>query len=131
MNGQLSSWSNIESGLSQGSIRGPLLFLININHLSEGLTTNARYLAEEVILFSVVDNINLSTTKDVIFSRKIKKTSHHPLNFNNNSVKQVQFQKYLGVFLDGKMDFREHLKNMFKKVNKTISLLRKLQNNLP
>ena len=29
------------------------------------------------------------------------------------------------------MDFREHLQNMFKKINKTISLLHKLQNNLP
>ena len=37
----------------------------------------------------------------------------------------------MGVYLDGKLDFREHLQNMFKKINKTISLLRKLQNNLP
>ena len=62
----------------------------------------------------------------VIFSRKIKKTSHPPLNFNNNSVKHVQFQKHLGVYLNGKLDFHEHLQNMFKKINKTISLLRKL-----
>ena len=62
MNGQLSSQSNIESDLRQGSIRGPLLFLIYINHLSEGLTTNVRLFAEDVLLFSVVDNINLSAT---------------------------------------------------------------------
>ena len=37
----------------------------------------------------------------------------------------------MGVYLNGKLDFREHLQNMFKKINKTISLLRKLQNNLP
>ena len=29
--------------------------------------------------------------QEVVFSHKIKKTSHPPLNFNNNSVKQVQF----------------------------------------
>ena len=52
-------------------------------------------------------------------------------NFNNNFVKQQQFQKYLGVYLNGKLDFREYLRNTFKKVHKTISLLRKLQNNLP
>ena len=35
------------------------------------------------------------------------------------------------VYLDGKSDFFEHFQNILKKVNKTISLLRKLQNNLP
>ena len=44
----------------------------------------------------------MENEQEVIFSRKIKKTSHPPLNFNNNSVKQVQFQKYLGVYLEGK-----------------------------
>ena len=37
----------------------------------------------------------------------------------------------MGTYLDGKLDFPEHIQNMFKKINKTISLLRKLQNNLP
>ena len=69
--------------------------------------------------------------QEVIFSRKIRKTLHPPLTFNNNSVKEVQFQKHLGDYLDGRLDFHEHLQNMFKKINKTISLLRKLQNNLP
>ena len=54
LNGQLSSWSNIETGVPQGSILGPLLFLIYINDLSDGLTTNARLFADNVSLFSVV-----------------------------------------------------------------------------
>ena len=37
----------------------------------------------------------------------------------------------MGIYLDGKLNFREHLQNMFKKVKKTISLFCKLQNNLP
>ena len=151
--------SNIESGVTQGSIFSPLLFLIYINDLSEGLTINVRLFADTVSLFSVVDNINFSATNlnnnlskinawasqwkmtfnpdpnkqalEVIFSRKVKKTSHPLLNFNNKSVKQVHFQKHLGVYLEDKLDFREHLRNTFKKVNRIISLLRKLHNNLP
>ena len=81
-----------------------LLFFICINHLSEGFTTNVRVFAENVSLFSVVNNISLSATnlnrdlskidawaspwkmtfnsdfnkqaQEVIFSRKIKKTWH-------------------------------------------------------
>ena len=103
------SRSNIESGVPQGSILGPLLFMIYINNLSVGLTTNFRLFADNVSLFSVVDNINLSATnlnsdlgrikawasqwkvtfnpdpnkqvQEVSFSRKIKKTLHPPLNF--------------------------------------------------
>ena len=140
LNGQLSSWSNIETGVPQGSILGPLLFLIYINDLSDGLTTNTRLFADDVSLFSVVDNINVLATnpngdlskinawanqwkmtinpdpnkqaQEVIFSPEIKKTTHPPLNFNNNSVKQVQFQKHLSVYLDGKLDFCEHLRNI-------------------
>ena len=67
--------------------------------------------------------------KRVFFSRKIEKASHPPLKFDNNSVKQVQFQKHLGVYLEDELDFREYLRNIFKKVNRTIRLLRKLQNN--
>ena len=40
--------------------------------------------------------------QEVIFSRKIKMALHPSLNFINNSVKEVQFQKHLGVYLDGK-----------------------------
>ena len=114
LNGQLSSWPNIETGVPQGSILGPLLFSIYINDLSDGLTTNVRLLADDVSLFFVVDNINLSATnlnsdltkindwanqwkmtfnldpnkqaQEVIFSGKINKITHPPLNFKNNSV---------------------------------------------
>ena len=51
--------------------------------------------------------------------------------FNNNNVSQVNSQNNLGVILDIKLIFEEHLKNVFNKANKTIGLLRKLSNLLP
>ena len=62
-------------------------------------------------------------TQEVSFSRKIKNRSHLPLNFNNNSVKKVQFQKHLGVYLDDKLNLPEHLQNIFNMVKKTLCLL--------
>ena len=40
-------------------------------------------------------------------------------------------QTSLGMILDNKLNFQEHLKNILNKVNKTIGLLRKLQHILP
>ena len=51
--------------------------------------------------------------------------------FNNNNISQVNSQTHLGVTLDVKLTFEEHLKNVFNKTNKTIGLLKKLSNLLP
>ena len=61
-------------------------------------------------------------TQEVIFSRKIKSNIHPSLAFNNNIVSQANSQKHLGITLDFKLTFEEHLLNVF---------LHKLQNLLP
>ena len=60
LNGQVSTWKNINNGVPQGSILGPLLFLIYISYLAEGLTTNAKLLAYDTSLFSVVHDTHTS-----------------------------------------------------------------------
>ena len=57
LNGQCSNWSNIKAGVPQGSILGPLLFLAHINDLSVGLTTDAKLVADDTSLFSVVHDL--------------------------------------------------------------------------
>ena len=73
----------------------------------------------------------IKQAQEVIFSRKIQKTCYPSIYFNNKLVKQVPSQKHLGLILDNKLNFQEHLQNILNKVNKTIGLLRKLQNILP
>ena len=60
LNGQASPWVSIEAIVPQGSILGPLLFLIYINDLSDDLSTTAKLFADDTSLFSIVQNANTS-----------------------------------------------------------------------
>ena len=60
LNGQSSSWTNVNAGVPQGFILGPLLYLIYINDLSDGFSSNAKLFANDTSLFSVVHDINTS-----------------------------------------------------------------------
>ena len=73
----------------------------------------------------------LKQAQEIIFSRKMTKTNHPILTFNDNPVHQVALQKHLGMPLDCKLNFEELLKTIVNKINKTIGLLRKFQNFLP
>ena len=60
LNGQTSSWTNVLAGVPQGSILGPLFFLIYINDLSDDLSSNPKLFADDTSLFSVVHDKNTS-----------------------------------------------------------------------
>ena len=60
LNGQNSSWANIEAGVPQSSIRVPLRFLIYIDDLPD-VSTNVKLFADDILLFSVVHDIAISS----------------------------------------------------------------------
>ena len=115
--------------------------MIYINDLTEGLTTNVKLFADDKDLkiknnwaFQGKIDFNPGSTKqadEVIFSRKAKELYHPPLVFNNTSVSQSSSEKHVGVMLDSKLIFDEHLEMVSLKISKTLGLLRKLYNLLP
>ena len=63
LNGQNSHWTNVHARVPQGSILGPLLFLIYINDLADDLPSNLKLFANDTSLFSVVHDVNASARK--------------------------------------------------------------------
>ena len=138
---------------------GPLLFLVDINDLSIGLKSNPKLFADDTSLSSAIHDANASQIdlnedlhkinnlayqwkmsfnpdsskkgQEVIFRRKVNNVLHPSLTFNNVDVGQIRSQKHLGMFLDFKLSFNEHLETVFAKVNRGIAILRKLQTVLP
>ena len=60
LNGETSSWRPILAGVPEGSILGPLLFLIYINDLPNQLKSNAKLFADDTSLFTIVKDENES-----------------------------------------------------------------------
>ena len=59
LNGRMSSWQNVYAGVPQGSVLGPLLFLIYINDLPDELTSMCKMFADDTsLLSSVIDKNN-------------------------------------------------------------------------
>ena len=121
-------WASITAGVSQDSI----LFADNMSlfPVVHNLNTSMNILNEDL---NMIDDwatqwkmsLNPDPTKkaqEVIFSRKIKKPFHTPLNFNSTNVKQTAIQKHLGLILDSQ------LRTIFIKANQTITSLSETQN---
>ena len=60
LNGSHSSYSTIKSGVPQGSVLSPLLFLIYINNLERNIKSNIKLFADDTMLFSIVKDPTIS-----------------------------------------------------------------------
>ena len=159
LNGKCSNWAPIHSGVPQGSVLGPLLFLIYINDLECGIKSQIKFFADDTSLYSVVKDpitsaaelnhdlkiisewanqwkmsFNPDPTKpaeEILFSQKKNPVVHPPLFFNGVEVKRVTEHKHLGLILDPLLNFAAHIKEKSAKARKGIGLIKHLRSYLP
>ena len=127
LNGFYSDYSPIESGVPQGYVLGPLLFLVYINDLERNIKSNVKFFADDTMLFSLVKDFVTSAndlnhdidmiyqwahqwkmefnpdptklTTDIFFSCKKISVNHPQLIFNGSAVIQINEQKHLRLIV--------------------------------
>ena len=90
LNGQSSKWSLFQASAPQGSILGPLLFIVYIKNLPQGLRYNAKLFAEDTSLFSKITSPAISSSN---LDENLLKTTQWVYQwkmFNSYMTKQAQ-----------------------------------------
>ena len=69
--------------------------------------------------------------QEIVDSRKNRVTNHGSISLNNMIINRENVLKHLGLLLDVRLNFVEHINAQMKKANKGINIIRKLHLSLP
>ena len=158
INSVTSEWVNVNAGVPQGSILGPLLFLIFINNLVEDLETKPYLFADDTSLVECINKkkpelsfnklnrdlvrinswaeqwrvtFNASKTVYMIISNKLNLPSYPELSFNNKILSKVDDHTHLGITLNSKMSWKSHIERISKSANRRIDTLKRIGHLIP
>lgn len=135
-----SSLKNITTGVPQGSVLGPFLFVIAVNDLSFNVPCNSVLYADDTTLINsttcldtLVQNENQSLkmafewfkANSLIVNEN--KTEKILFSLNNLILEEKTSAKLLGIYLDSQLNWCSHVDNLCRKLSRMVCLIRKLR----
>ena len=148
VDGQMSDHCDVTSGVPQGTVMGPIMFLIFINDLPSVVNSPCKLFADDLVIYRQINNqedqITLQRDMDrladweskwgmqfhpdkcehIMITRK-RKPLRTTYSLRGHALKTVESAKYLGVTITSKLDWKEHIENTTKKASKTLGFLRR------
>ena len=144
--GEESSWKPVTSGIPQGSVLGPILFVIFINDLPDCVTSDAYLFADDTKIFRVIANEEDrgelqkdldrldEWSKDWLLEFHPQKCKFMTIGKDDLNIKymlkdqklqKVKEEKDIGVIIDDQLDFESHISEEINKATKMFGLLRR------
>jgi hypothetical protein len=154
INNYSSTWKEVQHGDPQGSVLGPLLFLIYINDLSKSISDKSiPILFADVTSFIITNHddsefrhkvnevfnkinkwfhsnllmLNYDKTYFLQFTAKANKENNIQILFSHKTMATVKSIKFLGLTLDTTLNWKHHISELIPRLNKACYVIRSIK----